>query len=148
MGGHLAKMDKPVQNAFRKELRSAGKPLGEKVLTALADAMPKKGGLAERIRSQGKVSVLANLSKGVSISLANKTGIRMGAFEAGLVRHPVFGTANTTRQIGTKLVRQWRWVAQKVPAGKGKEAFDKEAPALAEKVANAATAAFVREIMK
>ena len=135
-GRHLAVADKSVQRVVKKELRTLAKPVGEKTLSALADAMPKGGGLAERIRAQGKVSVLTNLRNGVNLQLKNAGGMFMSQFESGSVRHPVYG----------------RWLPgqkpQTVPAGKGVEQFKKEAPALAEQVAKAATDAFWREVIK
>ena len=50
--------------------------------------MPKGGGLAARIRAQGRVSLLVNLRTGVRIQLANKGGMYMGQFEGGTIRHP------------------------------------------------------------
>ena len=135
MGSHLARMDRPIQNAVRRELRAEGNPVGERVLNALADAMPKRGGLAERIRSQGRVSMTVSLKRGASIRLVNRARMYMGAFEKGTIRHPVHGNRKA-------------WVPQTVPGGKGAEQFEKEAPALAEKVTGAVTNAFLREVSK
>ena len=135
-GRHLAQAEKSVQRAIKKELRTAAKPVGERVLSALADAMPSGGGLAARIWSQVRVSVLTNLRQGVRLQLANRGGMFMSQFESGSIRHPVYG----------------RWLRgqapQTVPAGKGAEQFTKEAPALAERAAAAVTDAFWREVNK
>ena len=88
--------------------------------------MPKRGGLAERVRSQGRVSVLINLRSGVRIQLANRGGMYMGAFESGTIRHPVYGNRKA-------------WVSQQVPGGKGAESFAKEADGLATAVADHVT---------
>ncbi len=134
-GEHLARAEKPIQNAVRRELRAQGKPVGERVLNALADAMPKRGGLADRIRANGQVSMLVTLRSGASIRLVNRAGMYMGAFEKGVVRHPVYGN----RQV---------WRGTTVPGGKGREQFDKETPALAEAVAKSVTDAVWREVLK
>ena len=89
---------------------------------AIASGMPKRGGLAERVRSQGRVSVLINLRSGVRIQLANRGGMYMGAFEDGTVRHPVYGNRKA-------------WVAQTVPGNKGAEEFAKHADTMAAELA-------------
>lgn len=108
---------------MRKELRVASKPVGDRILAAIGDAMPKAGGLAAKVRDQGRVSLLVDLRKGVKIQLANKLGMFMGQFEAGLVRHPDWGRWHR----GTK--------PQSVPAGKGAAQFTKDAEALQRQVA-------------
>lgn len=114
--------DRKLVLAMRRDLRQLAKPVGDRVLEAIADAMPKRGGLAERVRAQGRVSLLVNLRSGVRIQLANRRGMYMGAFESGTIRHPLFGLRK-------------HWYAQTVPGSKGAEAFAKEADALGEAVA-------------
>lgn len=118
--------DRKLVLGMRRDLRALAKPVGDRIVEAIADAMPKRGGLAERVRSQGRVSVLINLRSGVRIQLANRGGMYMGAFEDGTVRHPVYGNRKA-------------WVAQTVPGGKGAEAFAKEADGLATAVADHVT---------
>ena len=126
-GARLAEFgDRKLVLEVRRDLRTLGKPIGEKVLEAIAAEMPKGGGLAERVRSQGRVSVLINLRSGVRIQLANRGGMYMGAFESGTIRHPVYGNRKA-------------WVSQQVPGGKGAEAFAKEADGLAAAVADHVT---------
>ena len=115
--------DRKLVLGMRRDLRALGKPVGDKVLEAIAAEMPKRGGLAARIRAQGRMSVLVNLRTGVRIQLANKGGMYMGQVEGGTIRHPVYGHAK-------------KWVAQFVPSGAGAEAFAKEADALAVAVAD------------
>ena len=115
--------DRKLVLSMRRDLRALGKPVGDKVLEAIAAEMPKRGGLAARIRAQGRVSVLVNLRSGVRIQLANKGGMYMGQFEGGTIRHPVYGNRKA-------------WVAQQVSGGKGAEAFAKEADGLATAVAD------------
>ena len=86
--------NKKVVLEMRRDLRAAAKPVGDRILAAIADAMPKGGGLADKVRSQGRVSLLVDLRRGVKIQLANKLGMRMGPFEDGSIRHP---SASPTR---------------------------------------------------
>ena len=118
--------DRKLVLGMRRDLRALAKPVGDRIVEAIADAMPKRGGLAERVRSQGRVSVLINLRSGVRIQLANRGGMYMGAFESGTIRHPVYGNRKA-------------WVSQQVPGGKGAEAFAKEADGLAAAVADHVT---------
>ena len=118
--------DRKLVLSMRRDLRALGKPVGDRVLEAIAAEMPKRGGLAARIRAQGRVSVLVNLRTGVRIQLANRGGMYMGQFEGGTIRHPVYGHTKT-------------WVAQFVPSGVGAEAFAKEADGLAAAVADHVT---------
>lgn len=118
--------DRKLVLGMRRDLRALAKPVGDRIVEAIADAMPKRGGLAERVRSQGRVSLLVDLRRGVRIQLANKAGMYMGAFESGTIRHPVYGNRKA-------------WVSQQVPGGKGAEAFAKEADGLATAVADHVT---------
>lgn len=118
--------DRKLVLGMRRDLRALAKPVGDRIVEAIADAMPKRGGLAERVRSQGRVSLLVDLRRGVRIQLANKAGMYMGAFESGTIRHPVHGNRKA-------------WVSQQVPGGKGAEAFAKEADGLAAAVADHVT---------
>lgn len=118
--------DRKLVLSMRRDLRALAKPVGDRIVEAIADAMPKRGGLAERVRSQGRVSLLVDLRRGVRIQLSNKAGLYMGAFESGTIRHPVYGNRRA-------------WVSQQVPGGKGAEAFAKEADGLATAVADHVT---------
>ena len=114
--------DRKLVLAMRKDLRAVAKPVGDAMIEAIAGAMPKRGGLAERVRSQGRVSLLVDLRRGVRIQLANRAGMYMGAFESGTVRHPVYGNHKA-------------WVAQTVPGNKGAEEFAKHADTMAAELA-------------
>ena len=118
--------DRKLVLGMRRDLRALAKPVGDRIVEAIADAMPKRGGLSERVRSQGRVSLLVDLRRGVRIQLANKAGMYMGAFESGTIRHPVYGHRKA-------------WVSQQVPGGKGAEVFAKEADGLATAVADHVT---------
>lgn len=117
--------DRQLVLSMRRDLRTLAKPVSERVLNALADAMPHRGGLSDRIKAQGRISLLINLKSGVRIQLSNKAGMFMGQFEGGLIRHPVFSTG--------------KWVAQKVPANAGLQQFEKEADQLGAQVAEKVT---------
>ena len=119
----LGPENKKIVLEMRKELRVVSKPVGDRILAAIGDAMPKAGGLAAKVRDQGRVSLLVDLRKGVRIQLANKLGMFMGQFEAGSVRHPDWGRWHR----GTR--------PQPVPAGKGAAQFTKEAEQLQREVA-------------
>ena len=126
-GGDLLQLaDRKLVLSMRRDLREIAKPVGGRVIEAIAEVMPKRGGLAQRIRSQGRVSLLVDLRRGVRIQLANRGGMYMGQFEGGTIRHPVYGHTKT-------------WVAQFVPSGVGAEAFAKEADGLATAVADHVT---------
>ena len=114
--------DRKLVLGMRRDLRALAKPVGDRIVEAIADAMPKRGGLSERVRSQGRVSLLVNLRSGVRIQLANRGGMYMGAFEDGTVRHPVYGNRKA-------------WVAQTVPGNKGAEEFAKHADTMAAELA-------------
>ena len=115
--------DRKLVLSMRRDLRALGKPVGDMLLEAIAAEMPKRGGLAARIRAQGRVSLLVNLRSGVRIQLANRAGMYMGAFESGTIRHPVYGNRKAC-------------VGQYVPSRSGEEAFAKEAEPLAQQVAD------------
>lgn len=118
--------DRKLVLGMRRDLREIAKPVGDRLVGAIADAMPKRGGLAARIRAEGRVSLLVDLRRGVRIQLANNKGMRMGGFEDGEIRKPTFGN----RKV---------WRTQSVPANKGAEQFEKEADALATQVADKVT---------
>lgn len=120
----LALDDRKLVLATRKEIRTAAKPAGDRMLSAIADVMPKRGGLADLIRTKGRISILVDMRRGVRIQLANRTGVFMGPFESGTIRHPVFGNRKT-------------WRAQSVPGGRGTEQFEKEVEALQPQIVTA-----------
>ncbi len=159
----LKELDKPVQAAWRKELKAEAKPIGMDALKRGADAMPHKGGLAARIAG-GSASVSATGQK-VEISLTTKYGDKLTAEERGTIRHPVFMrgrrgsigggtfTGKVTkagyrahRKATAQARKGWAWRDQSVPAGKFGEAFLAHRDDLADKVM-AATEQAVREGM-
>lgn len=106
---------------LRRDLRDIVKPEGEKLLETLAAGMPKRGGLADRVRSQGRVSMLISLRSGVKVQLANRAGLYVGAFEKGTIRHMLFGNRG-------------HWYPQTVPGNLASKQFEKDAPELTKKV--------------
>lgn len=105
--------DKTLTNNVRASLRTVARPLGEEVIHEGSEKMPKRGGLAERVRSQGKAGLsTALVAKSTKVTLLlNNKGVQMRSLDAGLLRHKVFG--------------QNVWVRQSVPEGAFTEAFKK-----------------------
>ena len=123
--------DRQLVLSMRRDLRTLAKPVSERVLNALADAMPHRGGLSDRIKAQGRISLLINLKSGVRIQLSNKAGMFMGQFESGTIRHPIpWITGGNGKHP---------WVPQKVPANAGLHQFEKEADTLGAQVAEKVT---------
>ena len=126
--------DRKVVADMRKELRTASKPAGDRILNAIADKLPKRGGLADLVRNRGRATILVDLRRGVRIQLSNRAGVYVGAFEAGYVRHPVFG-------------RRRDWVLQQVlSAGAGAAQFEREADELQKQVVAVVTETARREL--
>lgn len=121
LAGQLKGAEKPILAAMRKEMRIAGKPAGSRILDAIADSLPHRGGLSAIVKARGSVSVRAHLGQGVQLQLVNRAGIYMGAFESGTIRHPVWGN----RKV---------WRPQTVPGHQGEKQFEAEASALTEAV--------------
>ena len=130
--------DRKIVLAMRKELRAASKPAGDRILGAIADKMPKRGGLAENIRSRGRVSILVDLRRGVRIQLANRGGMFMEQFEKGSIRHPIPWIT------GANGKHPWR--PQSTPAGAGAAQFEREADELQKQVVAVVTETARREL--
>ena len=101
----LKQADKAVARAIRKRIREVAAPIGAHVVAEGSASMPSRGGLAARLAS-GKPAVSV-LAKGASINL--KKGANYKGLDAGVLRHPVYGSS--------------KWVAQSVPEGTYTEAF-------------------------
>lgn len=111
--------DRGVTNRVRAAIRAETKPAGLRILRKGAEEMPRGGGFAARVATQGRVglqSALVAKNLHITMTLSNK-GANMKALEAGVLRHPVFGNRGV-------------WVRQSVPAGAFRRAFEAEAPAL------------------
>lgn len=108
--------DKVIQKRLRTGLQSAAKPLAERVVRGLADAMPARGGLAARVASSrpGITASGAGRNVSVSVRITNNQKDALAGLNAGIIRHPVYRTGV--------------WVSQSVPAGKADEAFRRGAP--------------------
>ena len=101
----LKQADKAVARAIRKRIREVAAPIGAHVVAEGSASMPSRGGLAARLAS-GKPAVSV-LAKGASINL--KKGANYKGLDAGVLRHPVYGSS--------------KWVAQSVPEGTYTDAF-------------------------
>lgn len=129
---NLLGVDRKIVLGMRRTLRAEAKPLGEEIVTAIGEAMPHKGGLSNRVLTEGRVSLLVDLQRGVRVSIANRKGMYMAAFESGTIRHPTFGHGP--------------WKSQTVPAGKGRAAFDAGSAALTGRVIDTVAATIQKEL--
>lgn len=126
-GAKLQAGERKIVLGVRRELRAAGKPVGQAVSDAIGNAMPARGGLRARLLSQTRVNLLVDMRKGVSIKLAT-AGMFMSQFEKGTIRHPPPGGRGP-------------WIAQSVPAGKGGQEFVRHADELRGRIMTAMRAA-------
>lgn len=133
-GAELLKLDdRRIVLDMRKELRAHAKPVGDAVNKAIADVMPRRGGLSDLVARTGRTSLLTDLQRGVRLSLANRRGMRMAAFEAGRLRHPVWGNRKA-------------WARQSVPSGAGEREFAQHADQLAMQVNKTVSATVERHV--
>jgi hypothetical protein len=112
--------DRDLTNRVRKSMRDIAKPVGVRTLAGGAERMPRRGGMASRVRDRGKVGVTSAIaSRTVHVTLTlNNQGANLKALDAGILRHPVWARADQPR----------RWVRQSVPAKAFTAAFDVQAP--------------------
>lgn len=122
--GRLKGAERKIAAGVRKQLRDAAKPLGERVATEGAAAMPSRGGLAAYLAGSAKPRV-AVTGAGISLVLQDRGGygVSLRALNSGELRHPVFGLRST-------------WVGQVVPSGSWTDAFDAAADDLREDLAD------------
>lgn len=113
--------DKVLRREVGKSLRSVAKPLGERVVRAAAESMPKRGGFAGLV-ADARIGIRfsASSSPSVQLLLKDRSNHDLKALEAGILRHPVF------MRGGDRKGATWR--AQKVPSGRFTSAFNSEAP--------------------
>lgn len=128
----LKNAEKPVRLAVNKGLRKVAKPLGEEMLRNGAEAMPKGGGLSDRVK---KTRVTLGMLRGgtgasarVELRLKSREGYDLPALDKGNLRHPVFNKRN--RMTGKKV-----WVGQSVPAGEFTKPFEEAAPKVRDELA-------------
>jgi len=134
LGKALKAVDKSIKNEFAKEMRAVGKPAGDAVRDAYGESMPRRGGLAARLRAS-KIGVRTRLSgKSVGVRLDVRNAHDLEAIEAGVLRKPVFGN----RKV---------WAQQSVPKGVGDRAFEKQQPAVTRRMLDAMDAV-TRKIMR
>lgn len=109
--------DKDLRARVGKAIRDEAKPLGKRVVDRGSEEMPQRGGLADRLRDQGKVGVALSLRgkvAAVRLTLRNP-GADLYQINRGILRHPVFARKGRDKRV---------WVAQPVPALAFKRAFD------------------------
>lgn len=114
-----------LDRSINEALRKAGEPLGREVAQAGAARMPRRGGLAARLR---RVRVRVSTSGGTGIGVEIDLPAPLGSLDAGVLRHPVFARQGRTRVS----------VTQRVPAKSYTAAFNKAAPKARERVEEAA----------
>lgn len=130
MGAKLLDVgDRKVVLEMRKQLRARAKPIGERINAAIAEAMPERGGLQEKVRTKGRTSLLVDLRRGVFIQLSNREGMFMEQFEAGSIRHPI----PWIPKRGDATVKH-PWRPQDVPGGEGAKQLAQESDGLADEV--------------
>lgn len=83
---------KALRRELARGLNSATKDLRRQMVDAIPEALPRRGGLAERMREQVTSSASAKSGKyaGVSIRFRSK-GYDMRTLTGGRIRHPLFG---------------------------------------------------------
>lgn len=114
-----ATADKDLRARVGKAIRDEAKPVGRRVLDHGSDEMPQRGGLADRLRDQGKIGVALSLRgkvAAVRLTLRNP-GADLYQINRGILRHPVFARRDRDRTA---------WVSQPVPARAFSRAFEGE----------------------
>lgn len=111
--------DKDLTNNVRRSMRDVAKPVGQLVVREGATVMPKGGGFATRVEGSkvGVSSAIASKRVHVTISLRNP-GSDLASLDRGILRHPVFKTAN----------RPLIWRSQAVPQKAFSNALKTQAP--------------------
>lgn len=109
----LKDADKTIRLEYSRTIRAIAKPLGQTVLAAGADKLPKRGGLSDRVKG-ATVSVSATQTRAV-VSLKTAEGYDLRAMNRGRLRHPTYGHKP--------------WVQQDIEANVFSEAFEERAPA-------------------
>lgn len=119
--GEIQKLSKALKQAGHTELRkqlhkglkAAAKPLVKEAKDAAKETFPKRGGLAAR---EGKIpfrsQLLTGSAPGLRIVAPGKYVVGKTVNATGRFRHPVFADGKKTR-------KEWSWVNQTVPGGRG-----------------------------
>lgn len=113
--------DKVMRRAIGRAARDVAKPLGEAVVREGAQTLPARGGLRQRVRTGGRVTVTSQLggpTPRVTMTLRNRYGYQLGRMERGELRHPIWPRVTQSRD-------EWDWAEQRVPAGKFTAAFER-----------------------
>lgn len=124
--------DRKLRLGVYKGFRAAAKPLGQEMVTALGESMPKRGGLAARVAAS-KVGI-RNATTGnnprVEIALRSAQGYKLKPMDEGNLRHPVFARQGQKKRT---------WVRQSVPSGAATRAFEAGAPAVRRRIVSELT---------
>ncbi len=83
---------KAIKRELYAGLNRASKPLRQRMIDAIPEALPRSGGLAEQMQSKvsSRASAKGGKWAGVSIRFSSK-GYDMRTLTSGRIRHPVYG---------------------------------------------------------
>ena len=103
---------KVLRRELTKGLNSVSKPIRERMIDRIPDALPNSGGLAARMQSMVRSNASAKSGRYAGVSIRfRSTGYDIRTLTGGRLRHPVFGNRSA-------------WVEQS--AGVHPEAFEGE----------------------
>jgi hypothetical protein len=107
---------KALRRELYRGLNRETKDTRRKITDAIPEALPRRGGLAERMRSQVSSSTTVSSRGGVALALRFKSrGYDMKTLTEGRIRHPVFARDRGRKAGGTALASErgsWTWVEQ------------------------------------
>ena len=116
-----------IRTRTRKRVRDSGKKYGREIVEQGAEAMPRRGGLAEHVATKGRNPTVSLTSTGARLVLGKKKGPQIGKLNEGQLRHPA--------QHRSPDRKTWKWVSQPVPAGSWTEAAETYLPEIRDDVA-------------
>lgn len=106
--------DGQLRRDLLRGIRDATKPGIEAVRQSAREKLPKRGGLADRVASQGYAVRTSAAGRSAKVSVVGKGMKGLGRIDRGQVRHPVFGGDT--------------WVTQNVPPGFFTEPLERRVP--------------------
>lgn len=112
----LKSADKKIATETRRELRTLGRELGDKILEEGVEPLPHSGGLADWILRSANVRVSISASR-LELALGMKKKDLIPRLDSkGALRHPVWADPTLPR-------KRWTWVDQKLPTSTWTDAF-------------------------
>lgn len=84
---------KSIRRELFRGLNHAGKPVRSKMIDAIPQALPERGGLAAQMQSKirGRITARSGKYAGVSLRFSASGGYDIRTLVGGRLRHPVFG---------------------------------------------------------